>query len=230
VALLLAVSASAQEFEVATVRIDNSMNGYSGWEWRDGTFNGTNLALDNYIRIAWGVNDFQVRGPGWIDSVRYDIQAKAPIGTNALRPMLQALLTDRFRLKLHREKRLLPVYELTLSKGGSKLKESAEQSGGPTNNGRGHLTVPRASMTRFGEVLARQTDRPIVDATGLAGLYDFTLDWTPDEAVADGPNVAGAPPSLFTAIEEQLGLKLRPVRREVEILIIDSAERVPSAN
>jgi uncharacterized protein (TIGR03435 family) len=210
-----------------------------------------------------------VGGPGWIDSDLWDIEAKAPEGSvppgtilgfpPQMVVMLQSLLEDRFQLKLHRETREAPVYDLTIAKGGSKLKLSEDQTppsmperGGPPLQPR---TVPRGGMKMvngdfeasalsfddFARALAAlYLHRPVNDKTGLKGLYDIKLRWTPDPAigasVGPGGPVAPAPPSgdppgpdIFTAIQEQLGLRLESAKGPVEFFVIDSAQR-PSGN
>lgn len=178
--------------------------------------------------MAYGLSEFQVIGPAWISSDGYDINAKGPNADSDdwYRPMLQALLTDRFKLRLHRETRLAAVYELQIAPRGLKVKPADPSGDSGTDNGRGRLTVLKSSMTRFAEVLSRQTDYPVVDRTNLAGLYDFVLEWTPDE-VRESEAGSTPPPSLFTAIQEQLGLRLQSGKVPIEFLVVDSAERVP---
>ncbi len=145
--------------------------------------------------------------------------------------MLQALLADRFQLKLHRDSRILPVYALELAKGGPKIKAS-EAPGMSSRSSHGHVTVTGISMHEWATYLTRRTGRPVVDLTGLDGLYDFSLDWTPSEAEAsleppdpDHPRSTDMAegPSLFTAMQEQLGLKLESKKLPVEILVVDHA-------
>jgi uncharacterized protein (TIGR03435 family) len=150
--------------------------------------------------------------------------------------MLQKLLADRFKLTLHRTTKEFPVYELVTAKNGPKLKE-VEAGGSNTNSGRGHMTATRISMQRLSEFLSRQVDRPVLDMTGLKGVFDLTLDWTPDESLSakkpgEGEVAIDAPksPSLLTALQEQLGLKLQARRAPIEILVVDHAEKVPTEN
>jgi uncharacterized protein (TIGR03435 family) len=223
--------AAGPEFDVASVKINDSGSGNSGSQTHPGRLNGTNLSLKRYIQMAYGLNAFQVSGPAWIDTNRYDIDAKGPAegGDAAFQAMLQSLLAQRFGLRLHRENKIFSGYELTIAKGGPKLKPTEGKGDASTDNGRGHLTVRNSSMARFKEVLSRQTDRPVVDRTGLPALYNFTVDWTPEEKSPEEFQNSAAP-SLFTAIQEQLGLKLRAGRLPLEILVVDSAERVPTGN
>jgi uncharacterized protein (TIGR03435 family) len=146
--------------------------------------------------------------------------------------MYQKLLADRFNLKLHREKRGLSVYAITVAKNGPKLAKSlGDPKGLPdqTGNWNGALNGIRFtnnSMGDFALMMDYLLDKPVVDQTGLAGKFDFFLRWTSEEAQVSDPN---APPGLFTAIQEQLGLKLEPVKAPADVLVIDQVEK-PSAN
>jgi len=161
--------------------------------------------------------------------------------------MVQSLLADRFKLTLHRETRDLPIYALVVAKNGPKLRESPMQPDdeappnptavmvGPNGaqvrhsfrmNGSGNLTVSAQDLDKFAELLAHQLRRPVVNRTGLKGNYDFTLQWTPDEA-APPPEASG--PSIFTALQEQLGLKLESQKGPVDTVVIDHVEK-PSEN
>jgi uncharacterized protein (TIGR03435 family) len=189
-------------------------------------------------------------GPGWLDSTRYDVEAKAAdsVSETDLKRMLQSLLAERFQLALHRETREMPGYTLVVAKGGPKLKEAEgdEEQKGLWQRGGGPLTGQAASMQTLAQALAGRLGRPISDGTGLTGSYDFTLTWTPDESeqAALQSTLANLPPeiaaqfsrnrdpngpSLFTALQEQLGLRLEPQKKRVEVLVIDHAEQ-PSAN
>ena len=200
----------------------------------------TAYPLLGLLMMAYQVEPFQiVGGPSWRDSERYDILAKAEgqaAPTNAqVNLMLQALLADRFRLRFHRETRELPVYRLVVGKGGPKLKESAADAQSSLSFGSGgalqEITVSKGSM----EQLARQLSnsgigRPVRDGTGLTGSYDYKLKWLP--GMRAGPDAAadtGGPPSIFTALQEQLGLKLESGKGPGEVLVIDHVEK-PSEN
>lgn len=190
------------------------------------------------IMDAYQLESYQITGgPSWMESDRYDIVARAP-GGNALtdaqvRLMLQSLLAERFQLKVHRETRVEPVYLLEPAKNGPKLKgSSAEHSGMSLHSSSSltFITMAKADMPRFAKQLSSSgAGRPVLDMTGLAGEFDFTLRFAVEDASAALDSNTAAPPSLFTAIQEQLGLKLVPAKRPVEILVIDGAER-PSDN
>jgi uncharacterized protein (TIGR03435 family) len=193
------------------------------------------------ITYAYEVKDFQVSGgPRWASSETYDIVAKGD--GNATRPqlrlMLQALLKDRFKLALRHETKDAPTYELVVAKGGSKIQEdttSARQRIGMT--GVGKVVAQKASLVMFTEVLGTLTGRPVVDKTGLPSTYSFKLDWTPEVGERGLPGLArpdAVPPdsngpSLFTALQEQLGLRLQSAKGPVESLVIEDAEK-PTEN
>jgi uncharacterized protein (TIGR03435 family) len=180
-------------------------------------------------------------GPAWMETDEYDIEAVAGEGVQVndqLQAMLQKLLADRFQLTLHREQRTLSVYALTVAKGGSKLKAAEAGGRGASCEHMGVCSFRSVTLAHFVRWLAYVVlDRPVVDKTWMVGTFDFNLRWTPDEsqfsavglrapAAADNPN---APPPLFEAIEEQLGLKLEPEKMPAEVLVIDKVER-PSEN
>ncbi|MFZ0818813.1 MAG: TIGR03435 family protein [Candidatus Acidiferrales bacterium] len=184
-------------------------------------------------------------------SVAAELQKLTPDDRRlARRQMLQALLADRFKLIIHRETKELPVYMLVIAKGGPKLQETKAAAGAPnasappgrgggasvrtsrTGTGPVTLTVLHCSGEALADLLSTHTGRPVLDKTGLASSYDFTLKFMPDDAQAQppsGPAPLDLPPSLFTAIQDQLGLKLESGKGPVEIIVIDHVER-PSGN
>jgi uncharacterized protein (TIGR03435 family) len=197
-------------------------------------------------------------GPGWVDSERYDIKASAAGGAFLVQmagPMLQVLLEDRFNLAVHRETRELPVYLLTIAKTGLKqgaFKEVAcvpqdlNRLGPPApeqpapnicdrvmmmkNGPNVAVDIYGTSMASLSEgVLSNRLDRPVIDKTGLIGRFDFHLEFLPDEHGTPADPVDGAGPSIFTAVQEQLGLKLSPAKGPVEVIVVDHAEK-PSPN
>jgi uncharacterized protein (TIGR03435 family) len=215
---------------------------------------------------AYAVRDFQIiGGPAWITSERYDIQAKAedgrvPASTGMRDPtvpagmsfLIQSLLDDRFQLKMHHETRDLPVYELAVARGGSKLQLSADQSpSAPDTQERGSLFIRRipagwtlqataVPLSTLISALSNQMGTPIVDKSNLKpGLYDVSLQWAPDRTPAEGvlDLVGNRVPVLddpqerpiFGAIQEQLGLRLVSAKGRVEVLVIDAVQK-PSAN
>jgi uncharacterized protein (TIGR03435 family) len=258
------------------------------------------MSMKNLLVAAYGVKTYQISGPSWIDSERFDIVAKVPQGATKddVKLMLQNLLAERFKLTLHREKKELPMYALVVAKNGPKMKESppddpdakdasaaldpvaaaaaneqkAKQNledlkrtverGGDTlkfppgrgmtmmMNGRGaHMSAPKQTMEQFAEWLAGQLDRPVVDQTTLTKKYDLALDYAPESTGGRGPmggmiapppgsdgaekadlDAQAAAPTLFAALQEQLGLKLEQKKGPVELLVVDRLEKTATEN
>lgn len=220
------------EFDVASIKPTAAGPGNTTMGFDPGgTFRATGAPLNALVQMAYGVKDFQVsRGPKWADSESYDVYdivAKPAVGLtlnrNQLKVALQALLADRFRLKIHREIKDLPMYSLVVGKNGPKLTKNIDAPGPEATMGSGQLKGSKISMSILADLLAQLLDRTVRDDTGISGDFDVKLNWGPGKtAEIDGP-------SIFTAIQEQLGLKLSAQKGPVEILIIDSAER-PSGN
>jgi bla regulator protein blaR1 len=237
-----AQAAAPPAFDVASVKRSQPGGTRTGVGTDPGRLTIRNASLKFCIEWAYGVKDYQVSGPDWLDSDRFDIVAKAGVLAleDRLRLMLRALLADRFKLALHRETKELPVYALTVVKDGVKIHEvSAGMS--KSRGGRGHLSGQKVSMLEFADLLTRgaprDIDRPVIDRTGLKGVFDITLDWMPASAgplgeAAEGRGAIEAVPGpdIFRALQQQLGLKLESQKGPVEILVIDHAEKVPTAN
>ena len=193
------------------------------------------------VAQAYQVNYDRLVGPDWIRTERYDIDAKFPpdAKSDTLWPMLQNLLAERFKLVVHRDQTLAPVYALVVGKNGPKLQESAADStvrAKSTCSRQGlQLTCKCQKMTMQGltENLPRWMSRdwfdlPIVDQTDLAGAYDFSVTWTPTDRRDDTIDAGGL--SLFDAIQDQLGLKLEQRKAPVDRIVIDHIERIPTEN
>jgi uncharacterized protein (TIGR03435 family) len=222
---------SSPTFEVATIKpAAPSPDGHTHINYPpDDRFSAINITLLDLMQWAYSMPERQIlEGPPWLASTRFDIQAKADIGdqTKSLTSeqdrdlkhrMVQALFADRFHLKVHQETRTLPAYDLILAKGGSKL-QSSQSNGKTVGTGRSHFDGQGLTTTIIAEELSQITGRIVVDKTDLTGRYDLKLQWTPDDAPATTENSA---PSLFTAIQEQLGLKLEPAKEPVPVLVID---------
>ena len=201
----------------------------------------TSASLEWLITWAHDIHTSRLYSkPNWLNSVRYDILANAP-GYDAeddrrpgrLQRMMQALLRDRFKLVLHTETRELPMYAMVVAPSGLKihlteLRGEIGQSpfGRP---GRGRLVGAQVTSEMLANVLSNQLGRTVQDQTGLSGVFDFKLEWEPDGQATDSTN-ARMGPSLFTAIQEQLGLKLEARKGSVEVLVIDRIERTPTEN
>jgi bla regulator protein BlaR1 len=226
-------------FAVSTVKPSNAATGdTSGIYTGHGRLDGRNVTLKRAIIGAYGVGPHQViGGPDWVDTTRFDIQAKTDQDINddsTLNAMQAALIADRFKLTMHKETRILPAYVLEVDKGGPKLEKAKggdsdtemQTRNGVKNSVQEALKVKNTDMDLFAAVLARKMDLPVVNETGLPGIFNFELHWTPDNARTNGDADAV---SIFTAIREQLGLRLRPAKAPVEVLVIDHAE-LPGAN
>lgn len=223
------------EFEVASIKSaplqpigQTSVRMSSNTSTGDLTY--ANVSLPDMIGRGFALQRYQIGGPEWLNDVRFDIAAKFAPGTTSeqFQQMLQSLLADRFHLKFHRETRELPVYALVVAKGGPKLKP-ADASGNTSSNSNGnrvHLAAT-ITLTRFAEYLSQHANRPVLDQTGLPGPYEITLDYAENSLAANSDSTV---PSLFTAVQEQLGLRLEPERAPIEFFVVDSAEKIPTEN
>jgi len=233
-------------FEVATVKPSKPDQPGKALMVRGNRFSTINTTLTDLICFAYDVQQKQIVGaPDWITTDKFDIAAQPDLpGTPSgkqLKSMVQKLLADRFQLKFHRDKKELSAYVLSTGKNGPKLKQDdGNPNGLPSLFFRqlGYLTVQNATMGDFTRLMQSAVlDRPVVDQTGLQGKWDFVLKWTPDESQFSGMGVkvppptdaADAPPPLFTAIQEQIGLKLDAGKAPVEVLALDHVEK-PSEN
>jgi uncharacterized protein (TIGR03435 family) len=227
------VQTATPTFEVATIKpAAPSPDGHTHINYPpDDRFSATNITLLALMQWAYGMPEKQILdGPPWLASTRFDIQAKADNGdqikslsseqvSELKRRMVQALLAERFHLKLHEETRTLPAYDLVLAKGGSKL-QPTRSNDKSIGTGRTHFNGEGLTMTLIAEELSQITGRVVVDKTGLTGRYDLKLQWAPDDA----PATDNSAPSLFTAIQEQLGLKLEPAKEAAPVLVIDHVD------
>jgi uncharacterized protein (TIGR03435 family) len=232
-----------------------------------GRINFENIGLDAMIGKAYEVKYYQISGPAWFESARFNIIATVPQGTTQeqFRLMLQNLLADRFKLALHKESREMSIYSLTVARNGPKLKKATPNpppdandaaDGAPIGGGgklatdadgypalRPGMTMavmstpagPRARLANkehmewLAGMLSSQLGRPVIDATGLTGEYDISLSWVPqrpDSVATDDPSG----PDLIAALQQQLGLKLEPKKGPIEVLVVDHAEKIPTAN
>jgi uncharacterized protein (TIGR03435 family) len=199
----------------------------------------TNFTLKQLITFAFDLKRPQVLGgPGWIDADRFDIEAKPETAADIRqgRRIVQTLLAERFKLTFHRETREMPVYALVVARNGPKLVETKPGGAAPLFRvGPGTVDAQGgATLAQLASVLAGIAGRTVVDKTGISGIYDLKLEWTPSEtdSLPDLPIDLRGPdggPSIFTAVQEQLGLKLESQKGPVEILVVDRAER-PSEN
>jgi uncharacterized protein (TIGR03435 family) len=234
-------------FEVAAVKLNKQgARGSALPPPKDGRFNATNVSLKDLVLYAYHILDFQLSGiQSWMDSDHYDVIAKATspnVNEDQVRVMVQVLLADRFSLKVHQEQKQLPVYAMIIGKDGLKMAHSTEDClvpgtrempcGGFRISQRRNLAGRNVPIGELMDILGFLTGRHIVNKTGLTGNFDIQLQWSPDETLALGPEAAapadepnGA--SLFTALQQQLGLKLEPQKGLVPIFVIDHAARLP---
>lgn len=245
---------SGPEFEVASIHLSNPDQGFinavtpSLNVGADHRLTFIQVTLRDLIMLAYGVGARQIQGPSFLNgnpdspADRFDIAAKVPAGaTREQVPlMLQALLAERFHLSLHRENKTMQVYALEVAKGGLKMKESPEGATGEARCIRsfaereGATLAAVCSHMRSADI-AQQVqalapgyfrEGPVVDASGLKGVYDFKLEW-----ITNGQANSGSPgPTMFDAVQDQLGLKLDRRRQPVEILVIDKLDRTPTEN
>ena len=232
-------SATAPSFDVASLKPSppppgDTYNANLG-SIRNGEVALTNATLVDCIKFAYGlVSDDQTAGPGWVKSksVRFDVLAKAPPSTprDQLLLMLRTLLTERFHLAMHSERRAFSHYALAVGKSGPKLHEVERDPATSHMIYRiGSLTHNQISMPTLALLLSRQMGEMVLDETGLNGVYELKLEWTP-EASRNVPEPPENGPSVFTALQEQLGLKLEARKDAVEVLVIDHADQVPVEN
>jgi bla regulator protein blaR1 len=239
--IAFAQPAPKPSFEVASVKPADSSDKPGFLQAAPGRLTLNSVTVKMLIQQAWAISGYRIYGgPSWLDSTRFNIAAKASDGTGNLtldqmRPMLQTLLTDRFHLALHPETKELPLYRLVVSRGGKKFGESAVSGEPQSRMGTGRITDDKASLDTLASQLGQQLGRFVLNRTGLQGYFDFHVQWTPDPGQnlggdSDTPPPAGADgPSIFTALQEQLGLKLESGKGPVEVLVVDRAEK-PDAN
>jgi len=259
-------------FEVTSIKPNHTANPREFIQFPAGRLTATAVTTKTLIQFAYNLQDFQISaGPNWVGANRYDVDAKEDESTaralqnstpfqraDQIRLLLQALLADRFALKLTHQYKEVPTYALVVAKDGPKLSQttlmepegsSAAQGQSPKGprigiTGRGQINGTGVPVNLLAELLSRQLGRRVVDKTGLSGNYDFTLQWTPDETQPQAPSAsegdaarlsssspapASADASLFTALQEQLGLRLESQRGSVDVVVIDHIEE-PSPN
>lgn len=216
-------------FEVASIRRNMSGSMNTQIDRMDGgRLRITNASLKTLIRNAFGLQAFQFDGgPGWLDTDMYDIEAKTgraeKVSEDQLPALLRSLLEDRFHLKVHWESRAATVYALLIDGGGLRMKASSSDEVASVDTGRGvnrmHITCVREPVSVLTQNLANRLGRIVRDKTGLAGNYDFSIEWDPQS------DAESAGPSLFTVLKEKLGLRLETQMGHMDVLVVDSAEK-----
>jgi uncharacterized protein (TIGR03435 family) len=263
-------TAARPEFEVASIKPNTSANGAATFPYPfGGRITATNVNLKILIEFSYKVRNFEISGaPGWIDSDRYDVTAKAAesnIGVEQYQLMLQSLLADRFKLAVHRETKEMPVYAVLPAKGGPRLPEAKPGSCvtfgpdsppplrvpgqssplvcGGFSMGPYSLEGRKLSVAQLVNALSIILGRPVIDKTGFTGTFDIHLEFAPEGTTGRGQGGFGPPglaadagnpdtsrPSIFTALQDQLGLKLESQKGPADVLVIDHLERAPTEN
>jgi uncharacterized protein (TIGR03435 family) len=225
---------SASHFGVASVKPNTAGANQSSTTYSPGgRFSAQFQTVDRLIINAYRIRDYQLSGlPSWASSERYDIEARAA-GTPSrddMRSMVQRLLAERFQLKLHHESKEFAVYDLVTGKSGPKLKRAEDRPANGIAPRGGHLDGYGASMGELADQLSRILGRPVFDKTGMAGSFDFKLDYAAVEVQRDPNSVpAAAAADIFAAIQEQLGLRLEASKALIDVLIVDKIEK-PTEN
>jgi uncharacterized protein (TIGR03435 family) len=241
-------------FDVASIRVNKSHDAGERFEFTDDGFNATNISVIMLLKVAYGVEEDQIVGlPRWGKSERFDITAKIlgkdlrKLSIEQRKHMIRPLLADRFELRFHEVEKNVAVYTLVISKNGSKLRPSKPDGSGPLAEhshtlrmmGRGYVLGLGVPMELIAQMLTDQLGRPVVDRTGLKGDFDFALHWTPDEVTQSfhdqkvwpqentGPDADW--PTFLTAVNEQLGLRLKGEKGPAGAIAIDHLEE-PRAN
>jgi uncharacterized protein (TIGR03435 family) len=241
-------------YDAVSIHPHNASDHNAGLSFHPDSFTANNITLKELLGYAYQVREDLIFGlPGWADSSHFDISARVSdpdhsvldkLTRDQMKAMIRPVLFDRFQLKVHTDIRTLPVYDLVLAKGGPKLQKSPpppDDPDHPTSPGKhrktswrfgnGDLTVTAITMSDFAVTLADILQRTVIDKTGLTDDYEFNLKWTPEEDAdkAADNGAADRPPDIFTALQEQLGLKLEPAKGPITALVVDHAEQ-PSPN
>ena len=229
-------AASPPQFDVVSIRPNHSNSSGGGMRPIAGGFAGSSLSVGILIQAAYDVKPWQIfGGPEWVKTDGYDIEAKSEGNPDFKQKleMLRPLLADRFQLKFHRETRQMPVYSLVVAKGGPRLQPTADGVSGYFTAGRGLIQGRAVEIPTLANLLGGSLGQSVVDKTGLTGHFDIKLEWTPTEGernyTFDDRPLDGGGSSIFTALQEQLGLKLEAGKGPVEVFVIDHVER-PSEN
>jgi uncharacterized protein (TIGR03435 family) len=226
------------DYDVVSIHINRQDQDLARTDVNGGAYAATDVTIKDLLEQAYDIREDLISGvPGSLDSVRFDVRAKIVDPDLAAernltdpqrRAMLRPILAGRFHLKAHLVTRDMPVYDLTLLKNGPRFSLSPDQTSlnESTTVHNTAFKVRNTSMAVFAKTLSHQLHRAVIDETGLTGIYDLDLRWTGDDALNPDPN---APPGLFTALEEQLGLKLQPAKGPVPTLVVDNVE-MPTEN
>jgi uncharacterized protein (TIGR03435 family) len=224
-------------FEVATIKPADPDDRHQGFSLKGHRIAIANNTMTSLICFAYSIQKSQiVNAPRWFDEERWNIDGVPDVegvpNWSQYRRMLQKLLSTRFGLQMHHDKRELSVYALSVTKGGPKLEKSKEDPDALSDqSGHGigaqqYMKFTNSSMADFAKTMELMGDRPVLDQTGISGRYDFSLLWIPDPSRATATDTA---PALFTAVQEQLGLKMEATRAATDVFVVDGATR-PTQN
>jgi len=238
--LLTTMIASAQSqktlptYDVATVKFDNCGGAKSNRASADQLIS-TNQTLKQLVVLAYSVQPYQVTGPAWMESVCFDITAKYPPGTKFSDRwlMLRSLLEDRFKLAVHHETKEMSGYALIVAKSGFKLKPVDPGEGSTTGGNQGRVWTfgaRKIEMSSLAYELADSLGDVVVDMTGLSGVYDFQLRWASDDMSSPASSEPNEAPSIYTALQDTLGLTLQRQKVSVDMIVVDHVERIPTEN
>jgi len=221
-------------FVVASIKPNTTGSVSSSSHGAKGQIVMDNQSLHRLVERAYNVKAFQVIGPDWMDSLRFDVAAKYPPDATDedKTAMLRTLLEDRFKLVVHRESKEKQGYALVVAKGGFKLKPVEPGPGGTDTNGNGRVvtvTATRHSMAQVADYVSRRLSETVVDRTDIAGVYDYKFRYTIDDQNVDGVEATGVP-TLPAALLDNLGLRLQAQKIPVEFIVVDRVERVPTEN
>ena len=235
--LLAAVMAAqgVKSFDIVSIKLNPDGHGLDAGTQPGGRYTARNVPVMFLLTEAFGVKAYQISGATkGLDEDRYDIVAKAAVpgqlSQEQLKPLLQAMLVDRFRLKFHKETKEFPVYSLVTGKSGPKFSANnnilvSESLNVSSNRGKATMTGRKVPMSDLAKQLGDMAGRTVIDNTSLKGDYDFKLDWAPSDAADDSL------PSIFIAVQEQLGLKLVSVKKApVEVIVIESIGKCNGVN
>lgn len=238
VALMVTVGALSQDatslprFEVASIKLNTSNDTGSRNDFSGASVVFRNYVLGSILQFAFHVDRLDLEAPDWLYGERFDITAKVPDEKASLderRKMLQALLIDRFGLVFHRETKMRAGFALVAAKNGPKIRPLPDVAVHRNDNRPGKMQLQRTTIGDFASNLSGVLRQPVIDETRMEGRYDVVLTYAPER----GPDVApadGEGTSIFTAIEEQLGLKLEPRKLPADIFVVDRCQKMPTEN
>ncbi len=246
-AALFLNAADGPQFDAVSIHPSAPDARGGGYNILPGRLEVKNQTLKDIVKFAWDIQDYQVSGgPSWMDGDHYQIEATCPASASLAdrRKMMQALLADRFGLAVHGEPKEVSGYALVVAKNGHKLQTSTATEEGmmlgrSPSSGLRTLTGTHAKMSGLAGLLSDLLNRPVEDKTALTGVYDFKMEWQPDPTIESSqrgfqkgdasPAADQSGPTIFTALQESLGVRLENAKQSVDAIVIDHAEK-PSAN